>query len=213
MEGIGVLHGELAHADQAAAGPGLVAELGLDLVDHEGVGALRLGGAAHQLHAGLLMGHAQHHVVAAAILEPGQLAADLVIAAALPPQIRGHHHGEQHLLAVNGIHFFPDDVLDLAHDAAGGHIQAVNAVGHLLHIAAADHKDLADDLAIGGRLAEAVSQHIGKLHASFLHKFQSPGHYITKKGQMQRKTRAPPGIKRKIIYTFFITNLSNLEFI
>ena len=33
VEGVGVLHRELAHAHQAAAGTGLVAELGLDLVE------------------------------------------------------------------------------------------------------------------------------------------------------------------------------------
>ena len=111
------------------------------------------------------MGHTQHHIVAAAILKARQLTADLIIAAAFAPQVGGHHHGEEYFLAVDGIHFLAQDVFNFAHNAPRGHIQRIDAVGNLLHIAAADHKNLADNLAICRRLAETIAQHVSKLHS------------------------------------------------
>ena len=60
MEGIGVLHRELPHADQAPARARLVPELGLDLVDHERVFRVVLRVFPNQMHRGLLLGHAVH---------------------------------------------------------------------------------------------------------------------------------------------------------
>ena len=125
MEGIGVLHGELAHADQAAAAAGLVAELGLDLIDHEGILGVAVGHVAHEVHGGLLVGHAQHHVAAGAVGEAQQLAADGVIAAGLAPDGRRHGDREEQLLAVDAVHLLADDLLDLRGDALGDGKQGV----------------------------------------------------------------------------------------
>ena len=69
VEGVGVLHGELAHAEQAALGARLIAELGLDLVPD-----LRKLLVAAQLVArdgghDLFVRHGEHELGALAVLE------------------------------------------------------------------------------------------------------------------------------------------------
>ena len=164
VEGVGVLHGELAHADQAAAAAGLVAELGLDLVDHEGILGVGIGHVRHQLNARLLVGHAQHHVRAGAILEAQQLAANAVVAAGFAPQVGGHRHREQHLLAVDAVHLLADDVLDLGGDAPGDGEQREDAVAHGLDVAAAHHQGLGRYDAVRRGLLETLGNEISDLH-------------------------------------------------
>ena len=164
VEGVGVLHGELAHADQAAAAAGLVAELGLDLVDHEGILGVGVGHVGHELHGRLLVGHAQHHVRAGAVLEAQKLRADGVEAARLAPDVRGHRHREQHLLAVDAVHLLADDRLDLRGDALGDGEQREYAVAHGLDVAAAHHQRLGRDDAVRRSLLEPLGNEISDLH-------------------------------------------------
>ena len=72
IEGIRVLHGELAHSQQTRRGPGLIAPLGLEMVDHLRQLAIRLDLFACQVGGDLLMGCGQHHVATVAVLEAGQ---------------------------------------------------------------------------------------------------------------------------------------------
>ena len=168
VEGVRVLHGELAHADQAAAAARLVAELGLDLVDHEGILGVAVGHVAHEVHGGLLVGHAQHHVRAGAVGEAQQLAADGVVAAGLAPDRRGHGHREEQLLAVDAVHLLADDLLDLRGDALGDREQGVDAVSDGLDVAAAHHQRLAGDDAVGGGLLVALGDEVPELHVRSL---------------------------------------------
>ena len=82
VERVGVLHDELARAQHAGARARLVALLDLEVV--EDLRQVAVG--AHDLRDvgrdDLLVRHRQHHVRAAAVLEPEQLAADRVVAAA-----------------------------------------------------------------------------------------------------------------------------------
>ena len=165
VEGVCVLHGELAHADQAATAAGLIAELGLNLIDHEGILGVGIRHVAHEVHGGLLVGHAQHHVGAGAILEAQQLAADGVEAAGLLPQARGHGHREHHFLTVDAIHFLADDPFDLGGDALGDGEQGEDAVAHGLDVAAAHHQRLAGDLAVCGGFLVALGDEISDQHA------------------------------------------------
>ena len=72
MEAVGILHCELTGTNQAATRTGFIAELGLDLIDHEGILRVALRGIAGQLHGSLFVGHAQHHVNTIAVLEAEQ---------------------------------------------------------------------------------------------------------------------------------------------
>ena len=114
VEAVGVLHDELARAQDAALGPRLVALLGLEVVPH-----LRELLVAVDLPRGepgddLFVRHGQRHVGALAVLEAEHLAADGVPAAALLPDLRRLHDRHEHLLAADGVHLLADDLLDLA---------------------------------------------------------------------------------------------------
>ena len=164
MEGIRVLHRELTHADQAAAAAGLVAELGLYLIDHERILIVAVGDVPGVLHGRLLMRHAQAHLRAGAIGEAQHLAADALVAAGFLPQAGGHGHREEHLLAVDRVHLLAHNGLDLFGDALCDRRERVDAVADVLDITAAHHQRLAGDLAVGGGLLKALCDEIADLH-------------------------------------------------
>ena len=170
VEGVRVLHREFAHADQTAAGAGLVAELGLNLIDHERILLIALRGAAGKLNGGFLVRHAQNHVVVASVVEAHHFAGDGIVAAGLAPQARGHDHGHQNLLPVDAVHFLAQNRLNLAGDVLGDREQRVDAVSDVLDVAAANHEDMAGDLAVGGGVLKTLGQHLSEFHelSSFL---------------------------------------------
>ena len=145
MKRICVLHREFPHTDEAAAGTGLIAELGLDLIDHKGIPRSRPAVFPHELHSGFLVCHAQHHGSACAVLETQQLASHAHISARFLPQRAGQHHRHGHLLSFNRIHLFADDLLQLAGDAAQGRILGKDTVCDAFHITAAHHQRVAFD--------------------------------------------------------------------
>ena len=157
VEGVRVLHGELADSDKTAAGTCLVAELGLYLVDHERILGVAVRVLADELHCGLLVGHAEDHLRLVAVGEAQQLAADALVSAGFLPEGRGHYYGEGYLLTVDGVHLLADYLLDLAGDALQGHVAGEDAVRNVLHVAAAYHQRVAVDVAVGGALLEAVA--------------------------------------------------------
>ena len=69
IERVGVLHDELAHADQPAAGARLVAELGLHLKHALGQVAVGLGRLAEQIGDRLLVRRREHHRPLAAVAQ------------------------------------------------------------------------------------------------------------------------------------------------
>ena len=112
VEGVGVLHDELARAQDPGARPRLVPLLGLDVVRHQRQVAVGADGPGHVEGDGLLVGHGQHHLRAAPVLELEQLVDP--VAAALLPQLRRGDHRHQHLQAADGVHLLADDLLGLA---------------------------------------------------------------------------------------------------
>ena len=84
---IGVLHHELADPDEAAPRAWLVAELGLEVVEPDWQLPVGPDDVPEEVGHDLLVGHRDHHVPVAAVLEPGHLRADLVVAAGFAPQV------------------------------------------------------------------------------------------------------------------------------
>ena len=84
---VGVLHHELADPDEPAARARLVAPLGLEVVDLLRELPPRPDDVGQQQADDLLVGHGQDHVASVAVLEPGQLGPDRVVAAARPPDV------------------------------------------------------------------------------------------------------------------------------
>ena len=107
VEAVRVLHHELASPDDAEPRPGLVAELGLDLVHRDRQLLVRVDQVAYQVGDHLLVGRAQAHLVAAANGQlHQQVAVGLVPARFLPDldRLQGRHQqldgpGGVHLLA------------------------------------------------------------------------------------------------------------------
>ncbi len=113
VEGVGVGHDELAGPQQTEAGPGLVPELDLDLVDGERQLAVRLHLGPHRDRDHLFVGGPQHEGAAAGVHGHGRqdVTAEQGGPAGLFPQLDGMEGGEEDLLATGGVEFLADDPL------------------------------------------------------------------------------------------------------
>ena len=158
VKGVGVLHRELAHANQTRPWAWLVAELGLNLVEHHRQLAVAADKPGRQFGHDLLVGHAQAHVTTVAVLEPRHVAADLVPAPATLPDLGGVHHRQGDFLAVDGVHLLADDVLDLVFDALRRRQQVENAGSDLVDHPGAQHELVADGVGIGWHFAEGLEE-------------------------------------------------------
>ena len=143
MERIAVLHCKFAHPYKAAAGTGLVAELGLYLIYHKGVLLICARHVHGHMHGRFFMSHAKHHIRAAPVLKAQKLLADAFPAAGSLPKRCGHSNGEQYLLPVYPVHLLAQYRLYLIMYTPRGRHKGIYAVAHLLNIAAPYHKVLA----------------------------------------------------------------------
>ena len=116
IEGVGILHEELADAKEAGLGAGLVAKLGLNLVPDLGqllvAAELVAGDGGHDL----FVGHGEAEVGALAVLEAEHVLAHACPAAGFLPDLGWIDGGQEELLA-DGVHLLADDGDDLV-DAA-----------------------------------------------------------------------------------------------
>src|SRR5581483_8957455 len=91
VEGVAVLHQELAPAHEAEARADLVPELGLDLVQVLREVAVRADLLPHDVGHGLLVRRAEAEVALVAVLDAEQLLAVALPASALLPELRRAH--------------------------------------------------------------------------------------------------------------------------
>ena len=164
VEAVGVLHVELAHADQAAAGAGFVAELGLDLVYQLGEVAVALQVLLHQQGHGLLVRGGDHQFPLAAVLQPHQVRPEGSVAARLHPQLAGLERGQLDLLAAGGVHLVAHDGLDFGEASEGERGVGVHAGGDLLDHAGAQHQPVVGGLGLRGVVAQGLRQEAGQAH-------------------------------------------------
>ena len=165
VEGVAVLHEELADAEQAGLGAGLVAELGLDLVPDLRellVGAdLVAGEGGHDL----FVGHAEAEIGAFAILKAEHVLAHRRPAAGFDPDLGGDKGGKKELLA-DGVHLFADDGNDLVNSPVAEEEVGVEAGAELADVAAAEKELVAGDFGVCGELAEGGDEELGPaMHA------------------------------------------------
>ena len=139
---VAVFHDELANPDQSTAAPRLVAELGLEVVDEQWELAIAAHQVVQQACDHLLVGHGQHHVAPGAVLEAEQFRADLLVPAALAPQVRRLHHRHLHLLCTNAVHLLPDHLLNpVRHPPSEGE-QRVDPRADLAYVSRADQEPM-----------------------------------------------------------------------
>jgi hypothetical protein len=161
---IGVLHDELADADQAAPGSRLVAELRLEVVDHHRQLAIALHDVAEEDRDDLLVGHRENHVALAAILEAHELGADLEVAAALLPDLGRMDDRHLHLLGADPVLLFADDLLDALADAEPERQQRVDPGAQRADIAGSQEKPVRRHLGVGGIVAERREEEVTQAH-------------------------------------------------
>ena len=119
VEGVGVAHDQLAGAQQPEAGPRLVPELDLDLVDGERELTVGVDLRAHRDGDDLLVGRTEHEGPAPGLEGHGRqrVAPEHGRPAAQLPQLPGVQGGEEQLLAGGGVELLADDRLDAVQDA------------------------------------------------------------------------------------------------
>ena len=161
VEAVRVLHLELAAAQHAGAGAGLVAVLGLDLVeDHRQV----LVGRALVLDRegeDLLVGGAEEVVGALAVLEAEEQVAVLLPAAAGLVGLLGQQGRQQDLLAADGVHLLADDAGDVLQDLLAQRQPRPDAGGGAADVPGADEQLVAGGLGVGRVVAQRLDHQAG----------------------------------------------------
>ena len=149
VEGVGILHDELAATHQAEARTDLVTELGLDLVhvDRQLLVAVQL--IACQIGNHFLVRRADAEVAVMTILQAQQLGAVLLPATGFLPQFGGLDGRHQHLQGTGGVHFFANDGLHLAQHPQTHWQPGVQTGRQLADHAGAQHQLMADHDRIG----------------------------------------------------------------
>ena len=158
VEGVGVLHGELAAAQQAGAGPRLVAVLRLDLVDRERqvlVGAVEV---LHQEREHLLVGRPEEVVGVLAVLEPEDVGAVLGPPVGRLVGLTRQQRGEGHLLRADGVHLLADDCLDPPQHPQTEREPGVDARSVAPDVAGPDQQPVARDLGVRRILAKSADE-------------------------------------------------------
>jgi hypothetical protein len=151
IEGVGVLHDELAGAQDTGARAGLVALLDLKVVEDERKVAVGLDGRGDVGGDDLLMGEGEDKVGAAPVLELEQLI-DLV-APGLPPWLGRLEDRHEHLLAADGVHLLADDLHDPLVDAPPRRQPGPQPGADLADEPGADHELVGERLGVGRRFA------------------------------------------------------------
>ena len=157
VERVGVLHDELADAEQAATRTRLVAVLRLEVVPELRQLLVRLDLTRVERER-LLVRQRQDEPPAGAVGDVEDLR-DLVAAGRLP-ELDRRQHRRQELLRADRVHLLADDLLDLAVDAPAERQERPQARADLADVAAADEQLVADRLGVGGRVAKGRQEEL-----------------------------------------------------
>ena len=158
VEAVRVLHRELAPTQEPGTRSGLVAELVLDLVDHQREVAIAAVEVLDEQREHLLVGRGEQEVGTAAVLQAEQ------VVAVLGPPVGGlvglarQQRGEVHLLEARGVHLRAHDRLDVAVHEVAQRQPAEHARGHAAHEARPHEQAVARDLRVGGVLAQGAQE-------------------------------------------------------
>ena len=168
VERIGVLHQELARAHHAEAGPDLVAELPLDMIEIERqilVGAHR---GAEDLGDHLLVGGPVQHVAVVPVADAQHLLAVVVVAPGFAPEISRLNGRHQDLDRAGAVLLLADDGADLVQHPDAERQPGVAARRLLPDHAGAQHQPMRDDFRLFRRLLQNGEEVTGKTHGSGL---------------------------------------------
>ncbi len=160
VERVGVLHGELAHPQQAALGARLVAELGLNLVPDLGKLFVAAQFLARNVGHDLFVGHAQAEVGALAVLEAEHVVAHHAPASAGLPHLARIQRRQVELLA-DGVHLLAHDAGDLEDGPLGEEEVGVDSSRQLADVSGAHQELVAGDFGVGGCFTKGGDKQLG----------------------------------------------------
>ena len=166
MEGVGVLHDELARTHHAEARPHLVAELELDLVEVDRQLAIAFDLAPRDIRDHLFVGGPEHEVALVAILQAQQLRAEFLPATRFLPELGRLDRRHQQLQRSGAVHLLADDGFDLAQRAQPERQPAVDPGRDAANHAGAQHQLVADDISLGRRLLDGIDRVLRQAHAA-----------------------------------------------
>ncbi len=154
IEGIGVLHQELARAHGAEARPHLVPEFPLDVIEIEGQVLVGLHVGAKNLGDHLLVGRAVEQIALVPILDPQHFLPVVLVAPALAPELGRLQGRHQHLDGAGPVLLLPNDAADLVQDAVAERQERIDAGRLLADHAGPQHEPVRDDLSLLRGLAQ-----------------------------------------------------------
>ena len=154
IEGIEILHDELAAAHESEARTNLVAILVLNLVQKERqllVGAHLI---AHERRDHLLVRRAETEFTAVAVFQAKHLLSEYAPTPRLLPDLRRLHDRHAQFLSARRIHLLADDLLDLLYRAPRQRQIRIDAARRLADHSRTQHETMARDLSVGRHLAQ-----------------------------------------------------------
>ena len=166
VEGVGVLHDELAPAHEAEAGTDLVPELGLDLVEAHRQLPVALDVPAHDVRDHLLVGGAEDEVALVPVLDPQELLAVALPALGLLPQLGRLDRRHLELGRADGVELPADDRHQLGEAPPAEGQVAVDAGRDLLDQAGPHHQLVRDDLRVVRHLAGGIEIETAPAHGT-----------------------------------------------
>jgi hypothetical protein len=143
---------------------GIVAPLGLDVIEQARQLLVGLDLAADQLGHDLFVRHGQHHVMIVLVQEAAHLRADLVPAAGRLPDFGRMDDGHGDFLAADGFHLLPQDILNLGERTPGQVQVAEDARAQLADEAGAHEQSMAGDIRVRGRFAQGLTEQTAHSH-------------------------------------------------
>ena len=168
IEGIGVLHQELAAAHDAEARPDLVAELPLDVIEDARQILVGLHPVAEDRGDQLLVGRAVQHLALVAVGDAQHLLAVDLVAAALLPDLGRLDRGHQELERAGAVLLLAHDLLDLAQDPEPKRQPRIDAGARLADHPGPQHQPMRDDLGFLGIVAEERQEIAAEAHGQLL---------------------------------------------
>ena len=162
IEGVGVLHRELAATQEARARARLVAVLVLDLEDRERQVLVRRVEVLHEQREDLLVGGGEQVVGALAVLQTEDAVAVGLPAATRLVGVAGQERREQHLLRAGRGHLLADDALDVGPHPQAERQPREHTRGLATDVAGADEQPVAGHLGVDGILAEGADEELAE---------------------------------------------------
>ena len=162
VEGVRVLHQELAATQDAGAGAGLVAVLRLDLEQHQRQVLVRRVQVLDHEGEHLLVRRAEEIVVVAAVLESEEVVAVVGPASGALVGLAGKQRGEADLLEAGLLHLLANDGLDFVQHLQAERQPRVDPRRSPAHVSGPDQEPMARYLGVVGVVSQSPQERGGE---------------------------------------------------